>query len=832
MKLKFSTKLFLTFLLFGTTIIFSLGYFEYKMIKEKVEENSIKIFSSNVDDTDLKIKKIKSENKKIIDSIKNLNPTQSIDKSKLLDYLKTIIDSHMNILNISILDKNYNILLDTSKRKNFEEENSYNYLHPLNKNELFISEIDLKSINKDIVYPLISTLKIAKKVDDYIIVLYININDLIDSFKSFSYVLDKQNNIIFDKTNKYSWSKYYYPKINLENQLPFLNKIIYKKELVFQNGYIYKLLKINKDNYLIVLNNFDDLDLNEFINLYLYEILTVVIFTLIISLVLSLLLTVPISKINKKLLTEKDSLYNSIKKKSLELDESLEIIDQHVMFLKMSKNYVIEDVSSYFCEVYGYQKEELLGQHYSILYSKDRYKQIKKEVFDRLAEINEWKGEILAKKKDGEEYWVESYIKTDFEGPNLKSYTIIRKDISDNKKVEKLYEDLYYQIEQLNVIFQNVYSGISLIDLEGNIKKSNLAFCNILGYKNEEITSINIFNLISARNKNLLEKILKDLNEFGSISDMEFIFITKNETEIYLNLSLKILPDKANVVVVVNSLEDKRKLQELNQNLEQRVKEEVTKNIQKDKAHQEERLKNVKLTSIGTLAAGITHEINTPLTYLKGNFEMLQMDIDDVSDENLKKEMVESCTKISDAITRISVIVESMREMSQTSSEVKEKTNVFSSLITSLTMAYNVSKQISKIFLNDKEFKLTNIKKDEMEFFAKIQKQRLEQVWVIIVNNALDELKKIESYEDRRLDIKIYEEEDFIIIKFIDNAGGIKKEVLPKIFEPFISSKEHSGIGIGLNIAKKIVDEQEGIMEAYNQDAGAVFEIKLQKAKS
>ena len=256
---------------------------------------------------------------------------------------------------------------------------------------------------------------------------------------------------------------------------------------------------------------------------------------------------------------------------------------------------------------------------------------------------------------------------------------------------------------------------------------------------------------------------------------MEFIFITKNEGEIYLNLSLKILPDRSNVVVVFNSLEDKRKLQELNQNLEQRVYEEVKKNIQKDKAHQEERLKNVKLTSIGTLAAGITHEINTPLTYLKGNFEMLQMDIDDVDDENLKNEMIESCTKISDAISRISVIIESMREMSQTSSEIKEKTNVFSTLLTSLTMAYNVSKQISRIYLNDNEFKLTNIKKDEMQFFAKIQKQRLEQVWIIIINNALDELKKIESYENRRLDIRIYEEDDFIITKFIDNAGGIKK---------------------------------------------------------
>ncbi len=831
MKLKFSTKLFFTFLLFGTIILLFLGYFEYKIIEEKVKENSIKTFSSNIDAIKIKIKKIKKENKNIINSIERLNSIENMNNSKLLDYLKTIIDSHMNILEISILDKNYKVLLNATKDNKFEDKDYYKYLSSIDKNETYFSNIDLKTTNKDIVYPLVHTLKIAKKVDGYFIFLEININDLINSLKTFSYVIDKNNQIIFDKTNKYTWSKYYYPNINLKDNLTFLNEIVYKKELVFQNNYIYKFVDIDKNNYLIFLNSFENLNLNEFIDLYLYEILIVSILTLIISLVLSLLLTVPISNINEKLLIEKDSLYNSIKKKTLELDESLEIIDKHIMFLKMSKKHIIEDVSSYFCEIYGYQKEELLGQHYSILYSKDRYKQIKKEVFDKLPETKEWRGEVLAKKKDGEEYWVESYIKTDYEGTKLKSYTIIRKDISDNKKVEKLYEDLYYQIEQLNVIFQNVYSGISLIDLEGNIKKSNLAFCNMLGYKNDEITSINIFDLINTNNKNLLEKILKDLKDFGSISDMEFIFITKNEGEIYLNLSLKILPDRSNVVVVFNSLEDKRKLQELNQNLEQRVYEEVKKNIQKDKAHQEERLKNVKLTSIGTLAAGITHEINTPLTYLKGNFEMLQMDIDDVDDENLKNEMIESCTKISDAISRISVIVESMREMSQTSSEIKEETNLFSTLVTSLTMAYNVSKQISRIYLNDNEFKLTNIKKDEMQFFAKIQKQRLEQVWIIIINNALDELKKIESYENRRLDIRIYEEDDFIITKFIDNAGGIKKEILAKIFEPFISSKEHSGMGIGLNIAKKIVDEQEGIMEAYNQDDGAVFEIKLQKAK-
>ena len=107
----------------------------------------------------------------------------------------------------------------------------------------------------------------------------------------------------------------------------------------------------------------------------------------------------------------------------------------------------------------------------------------------------------------------------------------------------------------------------------------------------------------------------------------------------------------------------------------------------------------------------------------------------------------------------------------------------------------------------------------------------MEQVWIIVINNALDELIKIDNYEDRILNINIFEDNNEIIIKFKDTAGGINKEIISDIFEPFISSKLHSGMGVGLNIAKKIVDEQDGIITAYNEDFGAVFEIRLQKCE-
>ena len=88
---------------------------------------------------------------------------------------------------------------------------------------------------------------------------------------------------------------------------------------------------------------------------------------------------------------------------------------------------------------------------------------------------------------------------------------------------------------------------------------------------------------------------------------------------------------------------------------------------------QREQLKNIKLASIGSLAAGITHEINTPLTYIKGNFEMLQYDIEDLPQSDIKERMQQDSVKITDGIKRISNIVESMREVSQIQQESKEK---------------------------------------------------------------------------------------------------------------------------------------------------------------
>lgn len=243
--------------------------------------------------------------------------------------------------------------------------------------------------------------------------------------------------------------------------------------------------------------------------------------------------------------------------------------------------------------------------------------------------------------------------------------------------------------------------------------------------------------------------------------------------------------------------------------------------------HLEERVQSAKFAATGKLAAGITHEINTPLTYIKANFEMLGYDIEDLGDSKEKKNIVKSMEKISDGIRRIENIVGSMKEMAQYSTGKKEDANIYSSVVTAAILAYNKIKHTANVYINGELFNL-DMDKNKYSYIANVQLQRVEQVWIIIINNAMDELVKIEQFKDRILRIDISEKNNEVIVRFKDNAGGISDEIMEHLFDPFKGTKESSGMGIGLSIAKKIIDDQyKSTINAYNEDNGAVFEIIL-----
>ncbi|MGB3751713.1 MAG: PAS domain-containing sensor histidine kinase [Arcobacteraceae bacterium] len=371
----------------------------------------------------------------------------------------------------------------------------------------------------------------------------------------------------------------------------------------------------------------------------------------------------------------------------------------------------------------------------------------------------------------------------------------------------------------------------SITDSAGKIIEVSEAFCKISKYSKEELIGKSHSLL---RHPDMDDFLFRDLWEtivsghkwHGKIKnrakDGTFYWVDVNIEPNYINGKI------ATYTAIRTDITDKVLLEELNATLSEKIRVEVAKSTKQFELIQAEQLKSTKLSSIGSLAAGITHEINTPLTYIKGNFEMMKYDFEALPPSKIKDRILEDSKIIHEGIKRITNIVEAMREVSSVSTEVKEKVNLYSTLVTSLIVCNNRSKQVTKIYLNKKLFDI-NKDKNQHSFMALVQEQRIEQVWIIIISNALDELIKKEHYTDRRLNIDICSNDNKITIEISDNAGGIDEKIIKNIFEPFVSTKKSGGIGIGLNIAKKIIEENKGKISVINRVDGALFRVEFNK---
>lgn len=831
-------KIFISFIL----LAFVLMFFNFSSFS-KFYTSSMK--ESNIETIKYKLQKHEIKINKYIENKKNLLINlSSLDISNEL--LSFVMNNNQDILRIKIfnLEGKEKIVLNKHNNKHFftnEKDlldnsifDEYRKIRTLKDGAFWISKIKPLKLNEEIIHPIVPIIDIVLRNENSFISFSLDIKDTFLSFEENSffdlYILDKKGEFIVHKNSQYNYSKFFSSKFSLDDLEEKYFSSILKIDNLQKDDFLSKRFYYDNSEYFIFYLKYNQQTLLSFINNFSEFNNSNIMIFIIITLVLATLLTEPIVSFTKKVIERNKSLNLNFEKNSSLLNKSLKTIDKFVLTLSFDKHGKIIDLSEAFCESSGYLKSELIGFSFKKIIHKDEsYRTFLRYIIDLRKGITQG-FEIKFKKKSGSFFWVDIYCEPVFnEKRELIMFNVVGNNISDKITIQNLFDDINNQVSQYNAIFENVNSGIALIDKKGQFKKVNSSLIKLLGYSKKDFLKINCFDIINDSSKNTLKNFIDKLHEINSISNLEKSFIHKDGRDVFLEMSLSLLDDNQHLVLVLNSLEDKRKLQELNENLNKKVNEELEKSRQKDKIHQEEQIRSAKLSSIGSLAAGITHEINTPLTYIKGNFEMMGYDIEDLPDSNLKQRMLEDKEKISDGINRIANIVESMREISQSSKEEKEEINIYSTLITSLTMAYNRSKQISKIYLNDELFCIDSVNKNKFVYKCLVQKQRVEQVWIIIINNALDELIKIDNYEQRKLKIDVYENDNEIIIDFLDNAGGIPKDIIYNIFDAFVSTKEQGGMGVGLNIAKKIIEEQKGIIEASNKDNGALFQVRLKK---
>ena len=228
---------------------------------------------------------------------------------------------------------------------------------------------------------------------------------------------------------------------------------------------------------------------------------------------------------------------------------------------------------------------------------------------------------------------------------------------------------------------------------------------------------------------------------------------------------------------------------------------------------QAELVQAAKLATLGKMSAALSHEYNQPLAAIRSDAEIAEMLIARGSPDKA----LGNLSRIGSMVARMAEIARTLKGFSRRSGTDIRPVSLRQAIDEAMLL---VMPQIKRSGVTLK----TSLPKEEIVVAG--GRIRLEQVIVNLMTNALDAVRDLPA---PRVELRLEQLGDQVILTVTDNGKGIDAETLPHIFEPFFTTKETgSGLGLGLSIAYKIVHDFSGTLTARNTDeGGAEFTIRL-----
>jgi two-component system NtrC family sensor kinase len=241
------------------------------------------------------------------------------------------------------------------------------------------------------------------------------------------------------------------------------------------------------------------------------------------------------------------------------------------------------------------------------------------------------------------------------------------------------------------------------------------------------------------------------------------------------------------------------------------------------KMTQAELVQAQKLESVGRLASGIAHEINTPIQFVSDNVYFLRESLSDVIEllqrhRGLRGRALERCT---DGLGRVATIVRSMKEFAHPSQKQKTLADLNHALASTLIIAKNEYKYVADVETDYGEVPLVLCHPGE-----------LNQVFLNLIVNAAHAIESVVQGSDRRGTIRVVtrHEGGVVRISVSDTGTGIPESIRDHIFDPFFTTKEvGKGTGQGLSIARSVVIDKHGGSLTFESTlgVGTTFHVRL-----
>jgi signal transduction histidine kinase len=213
-----------------------------------------------------------------------------------------------------------------------------------------------------------------------------------------------------------------------------------------------------------------------------------------------------------------------------------------------------------------------------------------------------------------------------------------------------------------------------------------------------------------------------------------------------------------------------------------------------------------RLAALGTLAAGVAHELNTPLGYVRSNAQVLRHLVKPGLDEDRAEDVAELVGDIEEGANQMAQVVSNLRTFTQVDSQGAQLVSLNDSVRRSLEMLKG-----SQPAGVEMETSLSQI--PEVEGYP----AQLNQMVVNLVTNAWDAC-------DGKGEIEVLTatEGDRVVFSVIDSGPGISEDVADRLFDPFFSTKTvGKNMGLGLSITRSIVEAHGGEITVANRSDGA-----------
>jgi len=339
-------------------------------------------------------------------------------------------------------------------------------------------------------------------------------------------------------------------------------------------------------------------------------------------------------------------------------------------------------------------------------------------------------------------------------------------------------------------IIESINVGVLVINLHGRIINWNGALEEIYGLQREQAIGRRIPEVFQAEMLHALREMMarSEWQVDEPVNVYKFRAHAKDGRELTLNISLAPLHTKtAEIEGTLVAIED------------------VT-----ERVHLEEQVQQSdKLSSIGLLAAGVAHEVNTPLTGISSYAQMLMQQ---VPESDPRHQLLE---KIRRQTSRASAIVNNLLNFSRVSDSRFVEVN--------LNRVLDDTIQLLDAQLRNTQIEVVRCYADYLPP-ALGNASKLQQVFMNLILNARDAMP-----QGGRLEISTAASEATVTISFRDTGLGIAPENLVKIYDPFFTTKQiGQGTGLGLAVSYGIVKDHGGHINVESKPGeGTLFQITL-----